>query len=449
MRASLHNIVQVPNFLSSAEVEYFLNCAKTYEIINDPLRADRAMLQIDGGDSVPQEMIDYLARVQSSVEFHCGFPLADLCGIALRKWMPGESQDPHADCEAVFTHNVSEWDMSPIHNFSSLFIEYAALVYLNDDYEGGEIYFPEYGIDIKPKAGDLIFFPGTSMYTHGVREVTSGLRYTLMSFFTTPKLQYIWKYFVLDDSPIRTVEKSEIDSMKKPEKVTKQTVPKSLETFGSNFPDKIDVQVLKRSIADSRVESSILGTSADNVVSVGEFVDEEDLRMLIETANSISMWNKCDDPVLEEWKDKTCGADILMENHPDAYKVLERYARKALAEMEKFYKCNLKYREPSLVRWRAGMHIPGPHADKQNIDGTVKIGFEDWDVSAIIYLNDDYDGGELVFPQHGIKIKPSKGSLVFFPGDDRYIHYVNNVDSGVRWTVPMFYTFNGFTDNER
>jgi hypothetical protein len=35
---------------------------------------------------------------------------------------------------------------------------FAAVGYLNDDYEGGEIYFPEIAESIKPKAGMLVAF---------------------------------------------------------------------------------------------------------------------------------------------------------------------------------------------------------------------------------------------------------------------------------------------------
>lgn len=54
----------------------------------------------------------------------------------------------------------------------------ATLIYLNSDYSGGEIYFPELGIEIKPNAGDLICFPDTPDFVHGVKPITNGIRYT-------------------------------------------------------------------------------------------------------------------------------------------------------------------------------------------------------------------------------------------------------------------------------
>ena len=48
------------------------------------------------------------------------------------------------------------------------------LLYINDDYVGGELYFPEYELEIKPKAKTLITFPATDDYLHGTRKVVSG-----------------------------------------------------------------------------------------------------------------------------------------------------------------------------------------------------------------------------------------------------------------------------------
>ena len=65
---------------------------------------------------------------------------------------------------------------------------FGCVYYLNDDYEGGEIYFPNQNIKLKPKPNTLVFFPGTLEYLHGVNPITNGIRYTLTSFWTFDKL---------------------------------------------------------------------------------------------------------------------------------------------------------------------------------------------------------------------------------------------------------------------
>ena len=58
----------------------------------------------------------------------------------------------------------------------------ASVLYLNDEYEGGEIYFPDQKRVIKPVAGQLIAFPGA--WWHGVNAVTKGQRYTAPAWFS-------------------------------------------------------------------------------------------------------------------------------------------------------------------------------------------------------------------------------------------------------------------------
>ena len=55
--------------------------------------------------------------------------------------------------------------------------KYNSLIYLNDDYDGGEFYTDE--IIYKPKANSLTFFDGSETY-HGVKQVKTNHRYTLI-----------------------------------------------------------------------------------------------------------------------------------------------------------------------------------------------------------------------------------------------------------------------------
>lgn len=62
-------------------------------------------------------------------------------------------------------------------------IHYAAVLYLNDDYVDGEVFWPNKNLSLKPKPGTLILFPGTDEYNHGVKHVGKGpIRYVLPAF---------------------------------------------------------------------------------------------------------------------------------------------------------------------------------------------------------------------------------------------------------------------------
>ena len=55
------------------------------------------------------------------------------------------------------------------------------ILYLNDNYEGGEIEFVNFGIKIKPKAGSLLVFPSNYAYRHIAHPVTSGTKYAIVT----------------------------------------------------------------------------------------------------------------------------------------------------------------------------------------------------------------------------------------------------------------------------
>lgn len=54
--------------------------------------------------------------------------------------------------------------------------------YINDDYEGGELFFDKLNIKIKPKAGDLYLYPSTYLYSHASLPIISGTKYAIVSF---------------------------------------------------------------------------------------------------------------------------------------------------------------------------------------------------------------------------------------------------------------------------
>ena len=96
---------------------------------------------------------------------------SDLVNYA--RWPAGYELQPHAD---------SENPGGAPHPFP--WRDFASVIYLNDDYVGGEIYFPNLGIELKPDPRTLIVFPGTLFFLHGVRRVEQGMRHTIASFLT-------------------------------------------------------------------------------------------------------------------------------------------------------------------------------------------------------------------------------------------------------------------------
>lgn len=58
--------------------------------------------------------------------------------------------------------------------------KYGILMYLNNDFDGGEICYPEFGIEYKPKPGALLIHYAGNL--HGVNPISNGVRYSMTSF---------------------------------------------------------------------------------------------------------------------------------------------------------------------------------------------------------------------------------------------------------------------------
>jgi predicted 2-oxoglutarate/Fe(II)-dependent dioxygenase YbiX len=56
-------------------------------------------------------------------------------------------------------------------------------------------------------------------------------------------------------------------------------------------------------------------------------------------------------------------------------------------------------------------------------------------LSPILYLNDDYTGGEIEFVHHNVTIKPSPGMLVLFPANYAYSHIAHPVKTGTKYAI--------------
>lgn len=94
------------------------------------------------------------------------------------------------------------------------------------------------------------------------------------------------------------------------------------------------------------------------------------------------------------------------------------------------------YEQPHLLRYKLGGFY-NFHADSENWNqknGVWERAIER-DFSFLIYLNDDFQGGEIIFPHFNFTFKPKKGMFVCFPSDHRFIHKVAKTTAGTRYVI--------------
>lgn len=160
-----HNrIWEVKNFLSEEEVSYFLD-----QIESSP---ESEWFSEDSG--APEHWIGRNLRLERSEELiqlesklaksFVGYTQIHHIHSALR-YREGELLGEHTD-------NAEPSDHDNI---------FGVVMYLNDDYEGGEISYTELGIDLKPSKGSLVVHDAGIL--HRVKPVTNfRVRYVLTSF---------------------------------------------------------------------------------------------------------------------------------------------------------------------------------------------------------------------------------------------------------------------------
>lgn len=60
---------------------------------------------------------------------------------------------------------------------------FSTILYLNDNYVGGDLYFKYFDFKYKPGKGDLIIFPSNYPYSHESIKIESGNKYAIVDFW--------------------------------------------------------------------------------------------------------------------------------------------------------------------------------------------------------------------------------------------------------------------------
>lgn len=82
-------------------------------------------------------------------------------------------------------------------------------------------------------------------------------------------------------------------------------------------------------------------------------------------------------------------------------------------------------------------YVPGGFYSR-HIDGW--LGSEYRQISVILYLNDDFEDGEIEFPRQQLKLKPKPGMLVLFPSNFCFPHAALPPKNGTRFALVTWYT---------
>ncbi len=161
---------------------------------------------------------------------------------------------------------------------------------------------------------------------------------------------------------------------------------------------------------------------AEGVYEIEGFLGEEDRSSLLSKAIEDTGWNTTHiGNTVKEMGDK-----LHFKMEP-VYKNIEMF----FTNVESIsYSYNLRRLTNSEFMW--------PHTDGGNPDDQRKIVF-----GVAIYLNDDFKGGELIYPDLGLSVTPKAGSMVIH--DASLKHQVFPVVDGQRYSITTFVFGNELT----
>lgn len=201
----------------------------------------------------------------------------------------------------------------------------------------------------------------------------------------------------------------------------------------------------------STTPSGFFGDSANNIVAIDDFMTEEELSILSDFAQKNNLWDETETHYNEDgtviydsgfWDHRVATEPTLKKVNPQIPEVIKGMQLRLKERVDAFFNVDAHPTSPAIVRWLPGQRQQ-PHADKELHEGDGRgkpNDFPYYDIAGLFYINDDYEGGELYFPNQGIQFKPKRGSAYFFPGDMNYIHGVTEIKSGMRYVCPFFWT---------
>jgi predicted 2-oxoglutarate/Fe(II)-dependent dioxygenase YbiX len=176
---------------------------------------------------------------------------------------------------------------------------------------------------------------------------------------------------------------------------------------------------------------------------------------LIKRENGIWQWNSAfndpnelmSDMLLKKWKpynndgggSTLIGRSTILHENEKAYnQILDVYS-KCLQEYINQNNLNITTDNLGVGRWLVRDYAAGS-VMTAHIDGYSYVKDGENEVrpifTIILYINDDYEGGEIHFPNENVAIKPDAGSVLIFPSN--LLHEVKTVISGNRYMTQSY-----------
>lgn len=169
-----------------------------------------------------------------------------------------------------------------------------------------------------------------------------------------------------------------------------------------------------------------------------DFLSKEELEKILYFAKNTTIWAGSSHSF---WSDRIIDLEAVYECDPELGKMLDKIKDRTLKATKVYYDIDQDIYSDlfNIVRWFPEMEQP-PHSDDMK-DTEHHNANAHRSFGVVIYLNDDFSGGETFYPQHEISIKPKSGMLAIHPADQDHMHGVTKILGNTRYTLTTFITF--------
>lgn len=179
-----------------------------------------------------------------------------------------------------------------------------------------------------------------------------------------------------------------------------------------------------------------IGTGSDTIKIIKNFMSQKDVNAIKPFALALYT-----------------GSPFERENIPEMHKLILKYRKKIKKVAEELFEFELEqdesvspFTDEFFIAARKPNFVTQVHTDNLGSDKS-KYDSISWSgqISNLIYLNNDYDGGELYFPVHNLMIKPEPGMLISFPGNAWNRHGIFPA-SNFRFAISIFLKIKNFDE---
>jgi hypothetical protein len=171
------------------------------------------------------------------------------------------------------------------------------------------------------------------------------------------------------------------------------------------------------------LDKDTYGIEENKIVEINNFIDYESSLKIINDSEKSYNWESVG----------FHGAQVLLDIDE---KIKNNLIYKISSYLKQIYGIEPKLETMYIQKWTAGAYGI-VHNDRYNFDGS--IGNITYRYAANTFLHSNFGGGEILFPDHSISIKPELGSAYMFSGGPENEHGISTISYGVRYTIVSFW----------